>query len=534
MSSKPKKQDKKAAPIGNLWRSGRSRFGLNEIRFGKDRKWHFPGQQPDETVTKIVREHWWFLVLSALPLLVTLILFILAVWASGKLANPIWPFLELIIVILIIGALGWFIWKDFIKWYLKAYIITNERIVIYAGVFELTRKSIPLEKVQQVGVDIETLWGFILRYGTVHVYLVGGDFIMKNVPRPKRVKEAIDDISESIKANKPKEVKPPMPDHPEVAALIGDLSRLKDLPKLENADEQYKLRNPGKRLAPMRTFGGILRIRSKVRYSSGEFTVKYIQRSQYVFYRLIAIPILAICIVLSSGIYIPTLSIPFVTSGLSEWWAGIGTIILLLFLSIGAIYANYADDLYILSNKRVIDIQRRFVFFFEERRELDYKNIKDIQVKVPNVVQRLLDIGDVYIEVAGAPSIVLKTIDHPLIVLEKINEIKNYVAKVDDIKKENELKKELHKWFGNVVTGLVVTSQGAPNLVNLDLIDAMERANEKGFQVTVYGEEPSTRPDIPPGRVVHQSPPAGTVIQPGGEIQVVLSRKATTADLMNY
>jgi len=86
-----------------------------------------------------------------------------------------------------------------------------------------------------------------------------------------------------------------------------------------------------------------------------------------------------------------------------------------------------------------------------------------------------------------------------------------------------------------VVTSLVETTQvkGAPNLENLDLLTAMEVASELGFQVVVYGEEPS-RPDIPPGRVVRQSPPSGTVILQGGEIQVVLSRKATTADLMGY
>jgi len=213
-----------------------------------------------------------------------------------------------------------------------------------------------------------------------------------------------------------------------------------------------------------------------------------------------------------------------------------GTIITLLVLSIGIIFTNYADDVYILSNKRMFDIQRRFIFFFENHRELEYKNIKDIKVIVPNVLQRLLDIGDVYVDISGAPTLILPTVDHPFFVLDKINEIKTHAAKAEGLKKDNDLKKELHDWFGKVVTSLVDSTQmkGAPNLENMDLLEAMGVANELGFQVNVFGEEPSTRPEIPPGRVMHQNPPPGTVIQPGGEIQVVLSRRATTADLMGF
>lgn len=539
MSSKAKGQNKKAStpevPYDERWRSGRSRFGVQKLRFGRDKRWHFSGQQPDEIVTRLVREHWWFLVISALPLFGALILLILILYASVKIASPIWPFLEIIAGVAIVGAAVWFLWKDFIKWYLNTYIITNKRIVHSSGVLQPIRESIPLENVKQVGIDLDSFLGFLLRYGTVHVYLVGGDFVMEKVPDPRSLKESIDGISESIKAKKPKDQKPPTPANSEVAAVIEGLSKAKEPPQLEDADEKYTLRNPDGRLGPRRTFGGILRIPCEVHYGSGEYTVRYIQRSRYVLYRQILLPVLALFIMLPLAIYIPSTAMPLVDSNLTIWWFVMGLIVIALVLSVGTIYTNYADDVYILSNKRIIDIQRRFIIFFEDRRELQYKNIKDLKVKVPNVLQRLLDIGDVSIEVSGAPSIVLPTVDHPFFVLDKINEIKTYAAKMDALKKENDEKKELHNWFGKVVTSLVETTQvkGAPNLENMDLLTAMEVASELGFQVVVYGEEPS-RPDIPPGRVVRQSPPPGTVIMPDGEIQVVLSRKATTADLMGY
>jgi membrane protein YdbS with pleckstrin-like domain len=538
MSSKANGQRKKPStpetPYDELWRSGRARFGVQQLRLGRDKKWHFAGQLPDETVIKIIREHWWFLVKSALPLLVALVLLLLIVWGSAKLASPIWSFLEVIVIVAIFGALVWFIWKDVVKWYLNTYIITNKRVIHSHGVLQPERQSTPLENVKQVGIDLDNFWGFLLRYGTVHVYLVGGDFIMKNIPDPRTVKDAIDGISEKIRASKPKEQKPPTPDNPQVAEVIDGLSKAKEPSPLENADEKYSLRRPDGRLGPRRTFGGILHIPCEVRYLSGEYTVRYIQRSRFVFYRQILVSILALCILLPLSVYLPATSTPIVSSNLTMWWIVMGTINVLLVLSIGIIYTNYADDVYILSNKRIFDIQRRFIFFFEDHRELEYKNIKDLKVRVPSVLQRLLDIGDVYIEISGAPTVILPTVDHPFLVLDKINEIKTHVAKAEALKKDNELKKELHDWFGRVVSSLVDSTQmkGAPNLENMNLLDAMEVANELGFQVVVYGEEPSPRPDTPPGRVVRQSPPSGTVIQPGGEIQVVLSRRATTADLI--
>src|SRR5260370_22304695 len=540
MSSKANGQRKNTStpetPYDELWRSGRSRFGVQHLRLGRDKKWHFVGQQPDETVVKIIREHWWFLVTSALPLIGALVLLLLIVWGSARLASPIWSFLEIIVVVAIFGALLWFIWKDFIKWYLNTYIVTNKRIIHSHGVLQPERQSTPLDNVKQVGIDLDTAWGFLLRYGTVHVYMVGGDFIMKNIADPRTVKDVIDGIIERIRASKPKEQKPPTPDNPQVAEVIQGLAKAKEPPSLENADEKYILRRPEGRLGPRRTFGGILRIPCEVRYLSGEYTVRYIQRSRYVFYRQILVPILALCILLPLSFYIPATSTPLVSSHLTQWWIIMGTIIVLLVLSIGIIYTNYADDVYILSHKRIFDIQRRFIFFFENRRELEYKNIKDLKVRVPNVLQRLLDIGDVYIDIGGAPTVILPTVDHPFFVLDKINEIKANVAKAEALKKDNDLKKELHAWFGKVVTSLIDSThiKGAPNLENLDLLEAMGVANELGFQVNVYGEEPSTRPEIPPGRIMRQSPPPGTVIQPGGEIQVVLSKRATTADLMEF
>jgi len=517
------------------WRSGRNRFGGLQFRRGRDQKLHFAGQMPDETVRLVVRKHKWFLFVPALPFIGSVLLLFIIFGAATRIQNSLWPFLEIVVSVLILITFGWFLWKDFVVWYLETYIITNKRIINSRGLLEPTRQSTPLENVKQVGMDLDNFLGFMLRFGTVHVYLTGGDLIMTNVPNPRKVKEAIDGIKSDIDAKKPKEEKLPVPANPALAAVIDSLAKAKEPPKLEDADAKYKVRNPHGRLGPQRTFGGFLNIPSEIHYTSGEFTVRYIQRSTYVLFRQLVLPVIALLIALPLTVYVPIAKLPLFSTNMPLWYGIMTVVILALLVFISTTYTNYVDDVFILTNKRIIDIERRYIFFFEMRVEIDYKNIRDIKVTVPNILQRLLDIGDVSIEVAGVKGMTLPTVDHPFFLQDKIYEIQKYKEKADGIKKINDEKKELKTWFSKVVTTLEETTQvkGAPNLQNLDWLEAMERAGELGFQVVVYGEDASN-PELAPGLVVHQNPPPGTVIAQNGEIQVVLSRKPTAAEALEY
>jgi len=514
----PRRKNTAATQPDDPWRSGRSRWGIQNFRRGRDKRWHFSGQQPDETVKMVVRKHPLFLLKAALPALGSIAFLLVATAlladASLRAFHALWVGLEIVAGILVLIAFAWFAYKDLVVWWLETYIITNKRIIESRGLLQPTRQETPIEKVIQVGVHMEPL-GIILSFGTVHVYLIGGDFLLRDVPDPKKVKDAIQGISDEIKAKKPREEEPPVPEDPKLATVLDTLAKKKDVPTLPDADAHYPPLPPGEIRRPRRTFGGILRIPCEVHYTSGEYTVMYLQRSRYVLYRNLALPVLLLLIILIAGFSTPAL-LPLMS-----------IFALVLLILIGLIYTNYADDVFILSNRRIIDIERRLIIFYEARTETEYKNVRDTRVNVANIIQRLLDIGDLNIETPGStPNIVFSNIDHPFVIQDKLQEIMTIKGKADEVEKENKSRKELNKWFSNVVTALEekVQSVGVPNLQNLDFWSAVDIASEFGLRVVVIGEE-AVNSGHAPGVVTQQSPPPGTLMGNGGEVQGLLSRR---------
>lgn len=211
---------------------------------------------------------------------------------------------------------------------------------------------------------------------------------------------------------------------PVAIPAASETPAIKPSPDLSDSDKRYfHHRNSGPRLSgPKRTFGGPLRIPNDVVYSEGEHTVMYIQRSRWVLAVRLVLPILLLVATL-----IGTLAAPFLRGIFA-----IASVLLLLVIMLTII--DYINDVFILTNKRIIDIDRRAIFFQSDHLAVEYKDIQSVSVEIPNLILQLLDTGNLHIYVAGGPDLNLQSIDHPFFLQDEIFLI------TDQIKKEGTAK----------------------------------------------------------------------------------------------
>jgi PH (Pleckstrin Homology) domain-containing protein/PASTA domain-containing protein len=509
----------------------RSFLGMQQLRRGRDREWHFYGQEDGEHVRLIVRKYWLFLVRPALPFLLSLLVLAAVLWIHTIFPSALgglWWFVDGVVFLFVLVLGGYFVYEDGFVWWNDCYIVTNKRVVKYEGFLDPKRQVTSLEKIQQIGIEFEPPWGYLLRYGIIHLYLTGGDLYIRDVADPRKIRDAIENITREIKEKKPKEPPVPKPKDPVIAATLEKLAKPKDVPKLENEDEERygPPRDRAARLGPRRTFGSILRIPCEVRYTSGEQTVKYVQRSRWVLLAREALPSLLSLLVLVITFIVPA------TGTLSSimwktWLFLLYFAVPLLALWMLIVWINYVDDVYILTSKRIIDIERSFVIFSQKRIEIEYKNIKDIKVEVPGLIGIVLNIGTVKVETPGTnPDIIFDNVDDPFKLQDKIGSIKSFGDEAKKVKDENDRKKDMDKWFSMVLADVqsTVETRGVPDLRGKDLSTAMAIAQEYELDVTINPDVMETT-EVPPGCVFVQNPPRGTVMHKGSTIEVMLGKK---------
>lgn len=96
------------------------------------------------------------------------------------------------IFVLTIFAGGWFL-REAIIWFRNCYVLTNQRLILFAhdGLFKRTVIETPLERVLNVSYKTTGITSAIFGYGDVEVQVVGlvDPIILKHIPSPAEIKD---------------------------------------------------------------------------------------------------------------------------------------------------------------------------------------------------------------------------------------------------------------------------------------------------------------------------------------------------------
>lgn len=110
-------------------------------------------------------------------------------------------------------------------------------------------------------------------------------------------------------------------------------------------------------------------------------------------------------------------------------------------------WADWGNDLYILTNSQIIDIEKEPLLLSEKRNQIEVKNIENVVFKQEGILDNLFNIGDVVITTAGGEPLTFLRINNPRDVQHKIFE-RSQAAKSAAAKAAAEAeRKKFTKWF---------------------------------------------------------------------------------------
>jgi uncharacterized membrane protein YdbT with pleckstrin-like domain len=142
-----------------------------------------PGEKP----VILSHPHWWYFWKQVAAGIVVVLLFALAVWASGTLATVLMWIAVIALVIWLLDTVF-----ELVQWRTSRFAVTDQRVAYQSGFFRRKGVSIPLNRVNNVNFE----QGFIARLtrnGVVTIESAGetGDSVFENIPDPDNVRSVI-------------------------------------------------------------------------------------------------------------------------------------------------------------------------------------------------------------------------------------------------------------------------------------------------------------------------------------------------------
>jgi hypothetical protein len=159
----------------------------------------FPGQEPEERVYLVIREHWlYFLSRLSIWIIIAIALVLVDHYAQAYVPivshAPYVSYIDLVkTMLLLFITLGVFI--TWTLYYLNTKIVTDQRVVeiSHQNIFSHTISELSLSKIEDVTSETKGLLGNIFGFGNVYIQTAGREerFVFKSVPQPDKLERLI-------------------------------------------------------------------------------------------------------------------------------------------------------------------------------------------------------------------------------------------------------------------------------------------------------------------------------------------------------
>jgi len=393
----------------------------------------FPWQDEDETTLLLRKRHWFAFVRNLLMPLLALLGLTIVAWLLGQVNILTSTPLTLLFIGTVPAAMAlWF----FLDWQNDFYLVTTKRILHEERVILIyqTWEEVLLDKVQDTTITRGFL-GNMLGFGTLRIQTASlrGAMVLDCLPDPDDVQEVIYKQTSQFgsSALRDEEIRQKL-----LKQIGGSETEEEPLVPPPPPQEQPQTKTgPLARFLPSR----VLRLRSK---EGPQITWRkhWIFLIRRVYLPLPAVLITSALIVLSlldlSARYrFSLLLISFIlwiVSLVWLWWQ----------------VEDWGNDLYIVTDRLIIDVEKKPLFFSEQRRQATLDMIQNVSLQKQGLLPAVLNYGDVVIQTAGATGeFTFAGVSNPMQVQREIfRRVDKYNADKQQRESERE-RAEMSKWF---------------------------------------------------------------------------------------
>lgn len=375
-------------------------------------KHEFPWIGDEEVVRFIDRKH---INVLYVQLLLPIIFLILSTVGAFLLGLNLGLFLA--ITIFISSLWGIWLWLD---WLNDFYLVTSERAAWVEKVLWLhdQRREVPLQSILSVNIasnQIQRIFG----YGDVIVRTYTGNIPMRNTAHPEVLLDLIADAQETAKSRAQETEKYNINE-----VIRSRLGLAGESNPMDDEEDFTDLQMEGgplltETITPIQEFLNLFRARYElngiITYRKHIFVLFKNSWWLWLFFILLLISFFARMVHL---IPMPSLSILAILLGINV-------------LALAYAFADWANDLFQITDKQIIDLDRK-PFGRETKRSALLENILSLDYQRENIIQRIFDYGTVAINV-GDIQLDFEYVAQPISVQNEIFERYNAVIKQNEL-----------------------------------------------------------------------------------------------------